>query len=409
LVTLALQRASVGVVTLVVAELPHATEIAAAASNGRGERMRPCTDERNAQPPPAVTISGPLSHVPITDVVFRIRRILFLLCVAALLTGCAGGHLLARLDGVDSPPAESIAWYSPAVESDRTALARWRASVGPPVVRHASSAVHSSADGITVASWNTALGGGDIVGFVKRLRGGMEAGQPLILLLQEVYRRGDSVPRSPAANAVFAGRLGGASGARAATDIDSVAAELGMEVYYVPSMRNGGVDSNEDRGNAILADIPISNLEAIELPFERQRRVAVTAVVEGTTGSGLRWRLRVVSAHLDNTVARRAWIGSEYGRARQARGLVALLHGDVPTILGGDFNTWFGFSDQAYMETALAFPQTPTADRRATFRGMLRLDHLFYRLPTGWRASATRGDARYGSDHAPLVGSIRFH
>jgi endonuclease/exonuclease/phosphatase (EEP) superfamily protein YafD len=87
---------------------------------------------------------------------------------------------------------------------------------------------------------------------------------------------------------------------------------------------------------------------------------------------------------------------------------VSWLEGDTPTVLGGDFNTWFGFSDQAFVETKLAFPQTPTDDRRPTFLGLLRLDHLFYRLPAAWRARATRAEHRYGSDHAPLIGTIQF-
>jgi endonuclease/exonuclease/phosphatase family metal-dependent hydrolase len=330
-------------------------------------------------------------------------RILYVISVAVWLTGCAGGHALTRLDVVEHALDHSIAWYSPAVDSDRAALARWRASVGPPIVR-AIATTTSPADEITVVSWNTALGAGDIEKFVRQLPAARD-GRPVVLLLQEVYRRGDVVPRKFAPDAAFARRLGGALG-RVPSDIDSIAAALGMTAYYVPSMRNGGRDSDEDRGNAILANIALSDLEAIELPFERQRRVAVAASVAGQTSEGQPWKLRVVSAHLDNTVARRAWIGSEYGRARQARGLVSWLQGNTPTVLGGDFNTWFGFSDQAFVETALAFPQTPTTDRRATFLGMLRLDHLFYRLPAGWAARAKRAEHRYGSDHSPLIGTI---
>ena len=105
---------------------------------------------------------------------------------------------------------------------------------------------------------------------------------------------------------------------------------------------------------------------------------------------------------------KRAWIASEYARARQARGLAALFQDDEPTILAGDFNTWFGFSDQAYIETARAFPQTRAADRRATFHGLLRLDHVFFRLAPGWRAEFRRGPSRFGSDHYPLVGTLQF-
>jgi endonuclease/exonuclease/phosphatase family metal-dependent hydrolase len=182
-----------------------------------------------------------------------------------------------------------------------------------------------------------------------------------------------------------------------------------MNAYYVPSMRNGGpLVSDEDRGNAILSDLPLSGFTAVELPFERQRRVAVAATATGSDASGRAWRLRLVSAHLDNMVgAKRLWIaGGEYGRARQARGLVSSIPEESPLVLGGDFNTWFGFSDRAYIETARMFPQTRVSDRRATFRGILRLDHLFYRLPDGWTASLRRAESRFGSDHYPLIATV---
>lgn len=229
-----------------------------------------------------------------------------------------------------------------------------------------------------------------------------------MLLLQEVYRRGPSVPRLLAAGAAFAQRLGGSNGATRASDVDETASALGMRAYYVPSMRNGGPDSDEDRGNAILSNVPLERLTAVELPFEKQRRVAVAADVRGTSPDGSAWTLRVVSAHLDNAVPRRGWVGSEYGRARQARALVDFLRDEPATVLAGDFNTWFGFSDQAFIETSLAFPQTVTTDTRATFRGMLRLDHVFYRLPARWQRTLRRADDRFGSDHSPLVGTIRF-
>jgi endonuclease/exonuclease/phosphatase family metal-dependent hydrolase len=177
-------------------------------------------------------------------------------------------------------------------------------------------------------------------------------------------------------------------------------------------MRNGGPTvSAEDRGNAILSTLPLADLTAIELPFERQRRVAVAATVAGVTNAGAPWKVRVVSAHLDNMVgARRLWIaGGEFGRTRQARGLVSALQGEEPLVLGADLNSWFGFQDGAYRTAAAAFPGTPVTDRRATFHGMLRLDHLFFRLAAGWQAQFARGGNAYGSDHYPLVGEIRFH
>ena len=98
--------------------------------------------------------------------------------------------------------------------------------------------------------------------------------------------------------------------------------------------------------------------------------------------------------------------GSSYARARQARALATYLAGSQPTILAGDFNTWFGFADTAYRETASAFGAPLPVDRRATFRGLLRLDHVFVRLPEGWRARYERGHSRFGSDHYPLVATI---
>jgi len=261
-------------------------------------------------------------------------------------------------------------------------------------------------DALTIVSWNTAVGDADVVRFVRSLPAG---NRPLVLLLQEVCRGGPAVPTLLDLHAAFAGRLG-AAGELHSRQIEEIGRELSLGVYYVPSMRNGGLTSDEDRGNAILSSLPLSDLRAMELPFERQRRVVVAATLSGYASTGEPWSVRVVSAHLDNMGgAKRAWIGAEYGRARQARSLASLLDDNEPTILAGDFNTWFGFSDQAYAETARAFPETQITDRRPTFRGLLRLDHVFYRLAPGWRAEFRRGPSRYGSDHYPLVGSLHFN
>ena len=214
---------------------------------------------------------------------------------------------------------------------------------------------------------------------------------PVVLLLQEVYRRSPDVPRNLDRRASFASGLGvSMAPSTRHGDIASLAAASGLQAYCAPSMRNGSPEvSDEDRGNAILSSLPLADLTAIELPFERQRRVAVAATIAGVSGTaGAPWTLRIVSAHLDNVAGRRRlWVaGSSYARARQARALVTCLTGAGPTILAGDFNTWFGFADQAYRETARAFGPPPAADRRATFRGLLRLDHVFFRLPEGWRA-----------------------
>ena len=330
----------------------------------------------------------------------------FLLVVIGVSQGCVAGTSLAARSTAElsSSDPSTVVWFAPVVRHDQESLARWRQSVGPPVTPQSFDDPQPH-DAITLVSWNTAVGEADIVRFVRSLP---PRNEPLVLLLQEVYRAGPGVPSKLDARSAYAGRLGGSRDLQL-REIEEVGRVLGLAVYYVPSMRNGDEYSDEDRGNAILSNLPLTNLQAMELPYERQRRVAIAATIEGHTTTDQSWRLRVVSTHLDNLGgAKRAWIGAEYGRARQARGLVDLLGGDEPTILAGDFNTWFGFVDQAYVETARAFPETEVYDRRPTFRGLLRLDHIFYRLAPGWRLHVKRAESRFGSDHYPLVGSLKL-
>ena len=300
-----------------------------------------------------------------------------------------------------------IAWYTPQESRDVAVLENWRASVGPPVFAEHRASQVQPVDTLTLVSWNTALGAGDVERLVADLRRAPRRG-PIVLLLQEVYRAGDEVPALLRSGAAVASRLRGLRADGRRDEIEVTAAALGMSAYYVPSMRNGSpVVSDEDRGNAILSTLPLSDLAALELPFERQRRVAVGATLRGASGDGTPWQLRVVSAHLDNiSGGRRLWVASEFGRVRQTRGLIQQLEGDTPLVLGGDFNTWFGFSDRAFRETARAFPGTRVTDRRATFRGLLRLDHLFYRVPEAWRVTWRRAEDAYGSDHHPLIATI---
>jgi endonuclease/exonuclease/phosphatase family metal-dependent hydrolase len=329
------------------------------------------------------------------------------LCVLAASTapsGCVGRHTLATRN--TAGVASGVAWFAPAHDGDGLTLDRWRRSVGPPVVVQHASSDSTQAESLTVVSWNTAVGAGDIARLVAEVRR-QGAGGPIVLLLQEVYRSGPEVPTRLSPEAVFASRLAGTRRDGRRDEIEAVASVLGMNAYYVPSMRNGGPGSDEDRGNAILSTLPLSTLTAFELPFERQRRVAVGATVHGVRATGEPWSLRLVSAHLDNLgAAKRLWLGAELGRVRQTRGLIEQLADESSLIVGGDFNTWFGFADRAFRETARAFPATRVTDRRATFRGLLRLDHLFFRLPSGWTAAFRRADDSYGSDHYPLIATI---
>ncbi len=340
------------------------------------------------------------------------------LIIAALVStlgayGCAVGE--HRLVAPQPPAAEasagpSVSWLAPELARDVTSLSRWRRSVGPAVAVKAETASQAS-DQLVVVNWNMHVGGGDLHRLFADVRRQAGPSVPIVFLLQEAYRSGPEVPTVLDRDATFASVIRGLRKDGGREEIEALAASLGLHTYYVPSMRNGGpLTSDEDRGNAILSTVPLADLAAIELPFERQRRVAVAATVSGSTARGRPWRLRVVSAHLDNMVgARRLWIaGGESARTRQARGLLAALGTQAPLVLGADLNTWFGFRDGAYREAAQAFPETQVTDRRATFRGMLRLDHLFFRLDDGWRAAYRRADDRYDSDHYPLIGTIDF-
>ena len=222
--------------------------------------------------------------------------------------GCAHDHQLVPRERAftTSPPLQ---WFSPTDAKDETPLARWRSGVGPPLFQEGRNQFGQPGDELTVVTWNTAVGAGDL----RQVLAGLPQSRPMVLLLQEVYRGGDDVPGALPPGAVYARRLGGEPGDSRYEQIQPIATALGLSLFYVPSMRNGGANSREDRGNAILSNVPLTDLAAYELPFERQRRVALAATIAGTTTDGTPWRLRIVNAHLDNTFSpRRLWLASEY-------------------------------------------------------------------------------------------------
>jgi endonuclease/exonuclease/phosphatase family metal-dependent hydrolase len=243
---------------------------------------------------------------------------------------------------------------------------------------------------------------------VESLRIGTLAGEPVtrfVLLLQEAFRRGPAVPRGALPGAESASARQPRVSGRERVDIVEVASRLGLSLVYVPSMRNGS-ETDEDRGNAILSTEPLVDVAALELPFERQRRVAIGAVVSVEDSDDSPLRLRLTDVHLDNRApARRLWLFASATRLRQARGLLRALGTTEPAVVGGDFNTWYGFDDPVFDEMAAAFGTEISADRGPTFAGLLRLDHLFFRLPGRWRATLTRLD-KFGSDHNPLMARV---
>jgi endonuclease/exonuclease/phosphatase family metal-dependent hydrolase len=317
---------------------------------------------------------------------------------------CAGGDATcaARRDG-------SVRWIRTAPDGERAAIDRWCGGVGPPARIAGARSADVLAGPFAIVTWNTHVGGGHLERLVADLRAGrLTGGVPVsgfVLLLQEVYRAGPEVPAPDPDRVAWASAEGTAAATSARESLPQTARRLGLDAVYVPSMRNGApLHTDEDRGNAIVASVPLSAPIAIELPLERQRRVAVQATVRISGGDGRDVDVAVVDTHFTNMVMHHLGLLAESGRLRQAQALSKVLP-PGPLVVGGDFNAWFGFHDAAYRELAKHAAPSPQQDRRATF-GPLRLDHLLFRLPAGWTTSVRRAEDRYGSDHYPLAALI---
>ena len=304
---------------------------------------------------------------------------------------------------------------APARAGDRR-LAGWRANVGEGVALDAGNAAPAASAGLVVLSWNVWVGRGRVTEVVERIRtgelrhAGADPDLPLVLLLQEARRSGDAVPERSN------GWAPRERGYRPITrdDIVETARSLGFWLRYAPSMRNGGERS--DRGNAILSTLPLEDAAAVELPFEYQRRVAVTARLT------LRGRpIRLVSAHLDpRGPVGHKWLGAA-GRAVQMRHLLTGLEDDT-VILGADLNLGRGRAEPAYRSLQAAgfhFGVPPGLPPwRHTYHALPRLvlDYVLVRDRGGAVSSATirrvdedprdRGPTVFGSDHHPLVARI---
>jgi endonuclease/exonuclease/phosphatase family metal-dependent hydrolase len=344
---------------------------------------------------------------------------------AAIAALSAGGPLPGAADSAAScrtvvsstgdASSHAVRWVFPDGTSERTSLDDWCTGVGPAVVAVDALPQDRAATSneLVVITWNVHAGGGDILALVEQLREGrLTSGRPVehfVMLLQEAYRRGSLVPGEPRVGLRTARPVQPLRPGDRPLDIVDVAARLRLALFYVPSMRNGAPkETDEDRGNAILSTEPLSELSAIELPFERQRRVAVTATVQGRGQDGEPWRLLVTNAHLENRGGpRRLGVLSMVSRLRQVRHLLRETPASGPAVLAGDLNTWFGFGEPAYRALTKVFPGEARSDPRPTFGRLLRLDHMLFRVPDAWDHTTIRLD-RFGSDHHPLLARIRI-
>jgi endonuclease/exonuclease/phosphatase family metal-dependent hydrolase len=259
-------------------------------------------------------------------------------------------------------------------------------------------------------SWNAHLAEGELDDLVARLKAGaFTGGRPVehfVLLVQELYRRGDDVP-------AFDSRHRSAFAIRArdphAFDVRDHAARLGLSLIYVPSMRNGS-ELREDRGNAIISTEPLLDPIALELPLARQRRVALGAAIAVATPRGIE-RLEVINAHLEPLSSPKTLWVFQNPRGPQVRAILDLLatpryHGAAGVVWGGDFNTVRGGEDEDAYRRARAWSSGLSREDRRTTHMMGRLDYLFFRLAPEWAAVTTRLDDRFGSDHHPVLGTI---
>lgn len=317
----------------------------------------------------------------------------------------------ARAARVEALP---IQWFA-APQEDAAALESWCRGVGVPVVKRMPAAVSSSApplEELVVVSWNAHLADGRLSELIEDLRAGRLAdGRPVrhfVLLLQELYRRGSDVPefRSDARSAYAIMPRD-----PRAPDARDYAQQLGLAFAYVPSMRNGA-EMMEDRGNAIVSTEPLEDLFAIELPFERQRRVAAGAAIKVQTDNGVE-RLQLVDTHLEPLAAPSSlWI-LRNPRRRQVAALLQMLeqprfHRDVVgTVIGGDFNTVQGGDREEAYRKVRAWSRSLTREDDRSTHLLGRLDYVFARLSPRWQVSTTRVTEKYGSDHHPIL--ARFH
>jgi len=336
------------------------------------------------------------------------RRLAGLIAPLLMATACALPHQMepaaplaqgtcpARAVEAGEPEddATGLIWYRAAEDRDRKLAAEWCATVGAPVVDLQPEAIPAqwlAGAGLQVISWNMWIGGGDLYRMLDRELGvdceagpaGAAGAQPFVVLLQEVWRYSPDLPDvrdSPIIPwTIDPGRTTGEN-----PDIVAAARRCGLALVYVPSARNGsdtGSRPNEDKGNAILSNVPLSTPLAIDLPLEGGRKVAVAATVSGPQGQ----RVRVVSAHLDvaSTLVRTILSGFQT-RVRQAMGLVdGLSRAEADgytadaTVLGADMNTWAG-NEAALRRMQQAFPQSPEWDGLTT-RGLFPTDHIFFR------------------------------
>jgi endonuclease/exonuclease/phosphatase family metal-dependent hydrolase len=226
---------------------------------------------------------------------------------------------------------------------------------------------------LTTVTWNVDAGRGDLARLVADLeRGnpGVPRARAYVILLQET----------------------------APHEFDAVAGPRGWATWFVPVRGAAGTV----RGNAILSSIALRDRRVVPLSRERQPRAAASAWID-LEGH----ELFVASVHLENRASWwRGGLFSDTARRHQVDGLLRALPADASGILGGDLNTWLGPNEPAWKALGRRFADTPDMMRMPTFHDRLVLDHVFFDLPDGWRASTRVVSDTYDSDHHPVMALV---
>lgn len=353
--------------------------------------------------------------------------------VAACLYPYDGTLVLAASRSCPDTSAAAVTWVFPVVDGDNRQLEDWCVTVGPAVVEsipHGAFGPLVAGDSLAVAAWNVDAGAGNLMGFLtdefgldcsgaqsRSTRGGMH----FVLLLQEALRRSNEIPDLPPQWVIPPPVLEDPHGGPR-LDVVEVAERCGLALFYLSGARNGHAardGKREDKGEAILSTLPLSDLIGIELPYEAARRVVVAATVRNELGDSL----RLASVHLISMTP--LWRIMQTGNSSRQRQALAIVEGlrvvegqdtgapgsppppSISTIVAGDLNTW-STREAALRHLLRAFPDSPPLLKVPT-RGPFPTDHLLFRRGTGSPTSGIlatsyrRVDDTYHSDHNPII------
>ena len=365
------------------------------------------------------------------------------LVLTVLAAACVASH-----DIVPTPPivrtcpdtaVSGVDWYFPALSGDNEQLERWCRSVGPVVVDTLPAGRFGplgAEDSLLVAVWNTDAGAGDLLAFLEREVGlrcdgaasALRPGAPhAVILIQEALRRSNDIPDVPKSR-VTPPPVKEEPRPTPRLDVVEVAERCGLSLLYAPAARNDWRPRDgkrEDKGNAILATVPLSDPIVLEPPFEAARRVIPFATIRSAGGDSL----RVATVHLITTPPpARALLTGGSSRQRQALGLLRGLDRieqdrgatpagterrawEIATIIAGDLNTWSN-RETALRDLWAEFPDSPAPLAEPT-RGPFPTDHLLFRRGAGSGMTLRAGSYRrvddpHYSDHHPIVALLVF-